>query len=85
MSGTRWCQDDVLTVDQVAERLQVDPRCVYRMNLPRLRVGKENRYIWGEVLDGLPRAGGQPAAPPTGSASSGRGLVHEFRRQRGAR
>ena len=39
-----------LTKRQVAQKLQVSPRTVQRLNLPHMRVGGQNRYLWSEVM-----------------------------------
>lgn len=45
-------RDDVLTIKQVAERLQISERHVERMNAPCFYLGtRTRRYIWGAVLD----------------------------------
>jgi hypothetical protein len=50
----RYFDDDVLTRAQLAERLQCDLAVTYRWpDCPRLRVGRECRFVWGEVLEWL--------------------------------
>ena len=48
----RYCQDDMLTVTQLCQRLpETTPGMVYRWSgCPRYRTGKRNLYMWGEVL-----------------------------------
>jgi hypothetical protein len=51
-----WAPDDVLTIDQLAERLQVSVRTVERMDLPTIYCGrghKLRRYLWGQIVDAL--------------------------------
>lgn len=52
----------ILTKEQVAERLQVSPGCVYEMTrsrsrnpLPHIKVGKYLRFSWGAVSKWLER------------------------------
>jgi hypothetical protein len=85
---TRYCADDVLTRDQLAERLQVDVAATYRWRqCPRLRVGREHRFVWGDVLDWLTS---RDAADPTTTSSAvrrtstGRGGVFAMPHRRGA-
>ena len=42
-----------LTKRQVAQKLQVSTRTVQRLNLPHMRVGGQNRYLWSEVIAAL--------------------------------
>lgn len=45
-------REDVLTIKQVAERLQVSERHVERIDAPCFYLGtRTRRYIWGAVLD----------------------------------
>lgn len=45
-------RDDVLTIEQVAERLQISKRHVERMHPPCFYLGtRTRRYIWGAILD----------------------------------
>src|SRR5438128_1733602 len=78
----RFFDDDVLTRAQLAERLQCDVAATYRWTTcPRLRVGREHRFIWGQVLRWLeerdtttPAAGARRAR----SSSTGRGRVFDM-------
>jgi Helix-turn-helix domain len=85
MSDQRYACDDVLTVEEVAERLKVPQKTIYGLrDCPRFRVGRESRYLWGDVLEYL--KGRSTSTTPTPlSASSRRGTVHEFRRSRGVK
>ena len=75
----RYFDDDVLTRRELADRLQCEPTVTYRWTTcPRLRVGRECRFIWGDVLRWLeeretatPVAGTRRAPSPT----TGRGQV----------
>ncbi len=42
-----------LTKRQVAEKLQVSTRTVQRLNLPHMKIGGQNRYMWSEVIAAL--------------------------------
>ena len=42
-----------LTKRQVAEKLQVSPRTIQRLQLPHMRIGGQNRYLWSEVIAAL--------------------------------
>ena len=42
-----------LTKRQVAQKLQVSTRTVQRLNLPHMKIGGQNRYIWSEVIAAL--------------------------------
>lgn len=81
MTGeSRYHADDVLTVDQLADRLQVPVRTVRGLDAPRFRVGREVRYFWGDVVSYLEDRG---AAGSRSAAPTGRGVVYEARRERG--
>ena len=45
--------EPVLTKRDLAERLKVSTRTVQRLDLPHMRVGGQNRYLWSEVLQAL--------------------------------
>lgn len=49
-----WAPDDVLTIDQLAKRLQVSVRTVERMDLPTVYCGRgklrARRYVWGQIV-----------------------------------
>ncbi len=62
--------DDLLTIDELANRLKAKRAAVYRMRsagCPALKVGKELRFLWGDVLDWLAgrstRDASEPAVP----------------------
>lgn len=79
----RFCADDVLTREQLAKRLQVDVAATYRWReCPRLRVGREHRFVWGDVVDWLRLRDTQTSTPPRRPAgrtsSTGRGAVFEM-------
>lgn len=83
MSEQRYAVDEVLTVDEVAARLKVPVKTIYGLRgCPRFRVGRESRYVWGEVLDYL-RSRSTATNPASGGAVGRRGTVHESRRIRG--
>lgn len=42
-----------LTKRQVAQKLQVSTRTVQRLNLPHMKIGGQNRYLWSEVIASL--------------------------------
>ena len=42
-----------LTKRQVAQKLQVSTRTVQRLNLPHMKIGGQNRYLWSEVIAAL--------------------------------
>lgn len=42
-----------LTKREVALKLRVSPRTVQRLDLPHMRVGGQNRYLWSEVIAAL--------------------------------
>ena len=42
-----------LTKREVALKLRVSPKTVQRLDLPHMRVGGQNRYLWSEVLVAL--------------------------------
>ena len=42
-----------LTKREVALKLRVSPKTVQRLDLPHMRVGGQNRYLWSEVLAAL--------------------------------
>ena len=45
-------REDILTIEQVAERLQVSARMVERLAVPCFYLGpRTRRYIWGTVVD----------------------------------
>ena len=57
--------NNLLTVDQLAEKLQVSKDWVYKQtyqkdmdSIPRLKVGKYLRFDWGEVHAWLKKGGG---------------------------
>lgn len=66
----RYCLDDMLTVEQLCQRLpETTPGMVYRWtDCPRYRTGKRNLYMWGEVLTYLRNR----AAPTPGGAATAR-------------
>lgn len=49
-----WAPDDVLTPEQLAERLQLSVRTVERMDLPTVYCGRGRvrvrRYVWGQIV-----------------------------------
>ena len=48
--------DDLLTVGELADRLKTKRAAIYRLSAagcPALRVGRELRFLWGDVLDWL--------------------------------
>jgi hypothetical protein len=74
-----WHPNDVLNRRQLADRLQVDASATYRWReCPRFQVGREQRFIWGDVLDWL-RARSTADATASrrrgSSTSTGRGQV----------
>ena len=42
-----------LTKREVALKLRVSPKTVQRLDLPHMRVGGQNRYLWSEVIAAL--------------------------------
>jgi hypothetical protein len=74
-----WHSNDVLTRGQLAARLQVDPSVTYRWReCPRFQVGREQRFIWGDVLDWLrnrSRADTTASRSLGSSTSTGHGQV----------
>jgi hypothetical protein len=79
----RYHCDDVLTREQLAGRLQVDAAATYRWrDCPRLRVGREYRFVWGDVLDWLAARDTAPlehaASSRSRMAAAGRGAVFQM-------
>jgi hypothetical protein len=72
-----WTQQDILSVDEVAERLKVTPATVYRLGAPHFHVGRTSRYEWGPTLEWLRSREAATSAPrsKTRSTSAGRGEV----------
>jgi hypothetical protein len=64
-SERRYCADDMLTVEQLCQRLpETTPGMVYRWTgCPRYRTGKRNLYMWSEVLAYLRNRSATPAEP----------------------
>jgi predicted DNA-binding transcriptional regulator AlpA len=59
--------DDLLTADELAGRLKAKRSAVYRMSAagcPALKVGKELRFLWGDVLDWLEERSARNASEP---------------------
>lgn len=52
-----WAPDDVLTPQQLAERLQLSVATVDRMDLPTIYCGqgrkRARRFVWGQVIRAL--------------------------------
>jgi hypothetical protein len=46
-------RDAVVTIDEVAAALRVSIHTVRRMDLPTVYVGRQPRYLWGQLLDHL--------------------------------
>lgn len=46
-------RDAVLTVDEVAAALRISTDKVKSADLPTIRFGRDDRYLWGQVLDFL--------------------------------
>jgi hypothetical protein len=65
----RYCADDMLTVEQLCQRLpETTPGMVYRWaGCPRYRTGKRNLYMWGEVLAYLRDRTATPVEPVLGA------------------
>jgi hypothetical protein len=67
-SERRYCADDMLTVEQLCQRLpETTPGMVYRWaRCPRYRTGKRNLSMWSEVLTYLRNRSATPAEPTAG-------------------
>lgn len=48
-----YSRDAVVTIDEVAAALRVSTWTVRRMDLPTVYVGRQPRYVWGQILDHL--------------------------------
>jgi hypothetical protein len=46
-------RDAVVTIDEVAAALRVSIHTVRRMDLPTIYIGRQSRYLWGQLLDHL--------------------------------
>jgi excisionase family DNA binding protein len=71
---TQMAHEPILTVEEVAERLQLKPETIYEMTrsrhprpIPVLRAGKFLRFRWSAVerwLDGTNKVGGAKSPKP---------------------
>lgn len=48
-----YSRDAVVTIDEVAAALRVSASTVRRMDLPTVYIGRQPRYVWGQILDTL--------------------------------
>jgi hypothetical protein len=46
-------RDAVVTVEEVAAALRVSVPTVKRMDFPTIYIGRQSRYLWGQLLDHL--------------------------------
>lgn len=51
--------DAVLTPELLAEALHVAPKTIERSDLPFVYVGRQRRYVWGQIVDTLRRRAAQ--------------------------